>query len=227
MKLASIEAIVRALNDAQVRYLIGGGLAVNAHGYLRFTKDADLAIDLVPDNVLRAVDALEALGYRPALPVDAHDFADPDTRRFWIDEKNMQVFQLWSDHHPETPIDIFAELPFPFDDEYRRALHKPLYGTLDVPFVSLDTLIRMKEAAGRQQNRIDLEHLRLRQDDHEQKNHSGDKTRQWETATWQGARREQIRRWAAMPLENVLAAQEEMHELAYALGCAPHPREWE
>lgn len=38
MKLASFEAIVRALKDANVRYLVAGGLAVKAHGYLRITK---------------------------------------------------------------------------------------------------------------------------------------------------------------------------------------------
>jgi hypothetical protein len=35
VKLASFEAIVRALNEAGVRYLVAGGLAVNAHGCLR------------------------------------------------------------------------------------------------------------------------------------------------------------------------------------------------
>ena len=54
VKLASVESIVRALNDAGVRYLIAGGLAVNAHGYLRFTKDIDVVIQLIPDNVTRA-----------------------------------------------------------------------------------------------------------------------------------------------------------------------------
>ncbi len=37
MKLASFEAILGAFAQAQVRYLVAGGLAVNAHGYLRFT----------------------------------------------------------------------------------------------------------------------------------------------------------------------------------------------
>ena len=41
MKLTSFEAIVRALNAANVRYLVAGGLAVNAHGYARFTNDVD------------------------------------------------------------------------------------------------------------------------------------------------------------------------------------------
>ena len=35
----------------------------------------------------------------------------------------------------------------------------------------------------------------------------------WSLTTWEGARREQLRRWAALPLENVVAALEEMREL--------------
>jgi len=45
----SVEAIVDALNAAGVRYLIAGGLAVVAHGYVRFTADVDLILDLEPD----------------------------------------------------------------------------------------------------------------------------------------------------------------------------------
>jgi len=38
-------------NEAGVRFLVAGGLAVNAHGYVRFTKDADLVIDLTAENI--------------------------------------------------------------------------------------------------------------------------------------------------------------------------------
>lgn len=161
MKLASFEAIVRALNDAGVRYLIAGGLAVNAHGYLRFTKDADFVIELVPDNIKRVFAALEPLGYKPLAPVTAEQFADRSIREGWIRDKNMQVLQLWSERHRETSIDIFVHEPFSFAEEYSQALIKPLYGTIDVRFVSISTLIRMKEAAGREQDRIDIEHLRM------------------------------------------------------------------
>ena len=44
MEVRSVEAIVRALNEANVRCLIVGGLAVNAHGYERFTNDVALVI---------------------------------------------------------------------------------------------------------------------------------------------------------------------------------------
>jgi len=168
MKLTSIEAIFGALKTADVRYLIAGGLAVNAHGYLRFTKDVDVVLHLVPDNIERAFSALGKLGYRPNVPVTARQFADPEQRQSWIRDKGMQVLQLWSDEHRETPIDIFVTEPFPFDEEYARALVKPLYDDIRVCFVSIPTLIRMKEAAGREQDRIDIEHLRLlRENDHD------------------------------------------------------------
>lgn len=165
MKLVSLEAIFRELNDAGVRYLVAGGLAVNAHGYLRYTKDVDFVLHLESDNIKRAFAALGTLGYRPSVPVAAAQFADPEQRQSWIRDKGMQVFQLWSDEHIETPIDIFVNEPFPFDEEYGRALVKPLYGSIEVRFVSIPTLIRMKEKAGREQDRNDIEHLCMRLED--------------------------------------------------------------
>lgn len=39
----------------------------------------------------------------------------------------------------------------------------------------------------------------------------------WSLTTWAGAEREQLRRWAALTLEEILRAQEEMQELAEKL----------
>lgn len=168
MKLVSFEAIVGALQDAKVRYLVAGGLAVSAHGYLRFTKDVDLVVQLVPDNIKRAFDALSTLGYRPRVPIDAEGFADSAKRAHWIRDKGMVVLSFSSDAHRETPVDLFVSEPFDFDAEYERALAKPLHGTVPVRFVSIPALIRMKEAAGRAQDKIDIEYLRIRLEQDEQ-----------------------------------------------------------
>lgn len=167
MKLASFEAITRQFDQTGVRYLVAGGLAVNAHGYLRFTKDVDIVLQLDRDNAARAFDSLARLGYRPTVPVNAAQFADATQRERWVREKNMRVLQLWSDDHPETPIDIFVDEPFDFEQEYQRALIKPLYGSVEVRFVSLPTLIRMKTAAGRTQDHVDLDYLRRKLEDSE------------------------------------------------------------
>ena len=137
MKLASFDALVSALHEAGVRYLIAGGLAVNAHGYLRFTKDIDVVVRLAPDNIERAFAVLRDLGYRPLVPVTAAQFADATTREGWVQDKGMQVLQFWSDAHRETPVDMFVQEPFDFEDEYRRSLAKPL-GRIEVRFVTID-----------------------------------------------------------------------------------------
>lgn len=170
MKLKSVQAIVEALNGNKVRYLVVGGLAVIAHGYLRFTKDLDLVIQLVPDNITRALEALSKLGYRPTVPVSAEAFADSAKREEWIREKGMTVFQLWSDAHRETPVDVFVQEPFNFDVEYDAATRKSLFGRLEVRVVSIPTLIKMKDAAGRAEDKIDVDYLRMRLEDKDEKN---------------------------------------------------------
>lgn len=172
MKLASVAMILKALNDAGVRALVVGGLAVNAHGYLRFTKDADLAVELVPDNINRAFQALAKLGYQPRVPITASQFADPAMRASWIRDKGMKVLQFASDAHRETPIDVFVIEPFNFDEEYQRAFS----GMVEIPeqapvlarYVAIPALIAMKEAAGRPQDLDDIQHLRWIQEEREE-----------------------------------------------------------
>ena len=159
MTYGSGGALFRALADARVRCLVAGGLAVNAHGYLRFTRDVDLVIQLTTPNILAAFAALDGIGYRPLVPLRAEDFADANMRGGWIRDKGMTVLNFWSDRHPQTPIDVFVTEPFAFDEEYERALVKPL-DSIDVRFVTVPTLIRMKEVAGRPQDRIDIDYLR-------------------------------------------------------------------
>jgi len=160
MKLASFEAIVKVLNNADTRYLVVGGLAVAAHGYGRATFDIDLVLQLTPQNVRNALDALATLGYKPFVPVKAADFADPAIRKSWIEEKNMIVFQLYSEQHPETRIDIFTAEPFNFDEEYDNALIEEFVPGFNVRFVSIGTLLQMKELAGREKDKEDIRQLR-------------------------------------------------------------------
>jgi len=165
MKLATLERIFKSLNDAGVIYLVAGGLAVNAHGYLRYTKDLDFVLQLSAENIEKAFTTLAAIGYKPNIPVTAKQFANPEQRQSWIKNKGMQVLQLWSDEHRETPIDIFVTEPFSFSDEYSKAYIKPLYGSIEVRFVSIKTLINMKQQANREQDRIDIEHLQIIQEE--------------------------------------------------------------
>ena len=43
----------------------------------------------------------------------------------------------------------------------------------------------------------------------------------WSLTAWEGSEREQLSRWAALSLEEILLAQEEMRELSERLAAAP------
>jgi len=160
MKVASLETIFSALQKAEVRYLVVGGLAVIAHGYTRLTQDIDLVLDFSPDSLSRALTALESLGYRPLVPVKLRDFGDAALREQWKDEKNMKVFQVVSDVYPDAPIDLFITEPFAFGVEYARAKWYALSNEIEIPVVSLPALMAMKAAAGRDHDRLDMDRLR-------------------------------------------------------------------
>jgi hypothetical protein len=161
MKLASIEAVARALNRAAVPCIVVGGLAVNAHGYGRMTVDLDLVVKLSPEHVRALFTALGELGYRPRVPVTADGFGDPVQRAQWIAEKGMTVLNFHSDQHRDTPVDVFAAEPFDFDREYRRALVEEVAQGVPLRIVALPALIKLKEEAGRPQDLADIAELRL------------------------------------------------------------------
>lgn len=161
MRLASVEAIARALNDARVPFIVVGGLAVNAHGYGRATADIDLVVRLAPDVIRNAFGALETLGFRPRVPVTAEGFSDPRQRARWIAEKGMTVLNFYSDVHSETPVDVFVTEPFDFDEEYQGALVEEIAAGVPVRIVRLATLLRLKRDAGRPQDLADIAELGL------------------------------------------------------------------
>ena len=160
MEVRSIEAIVRALNRARVKYLIVGGLAVVAHGYERMTKDVDLVIGLEPENIIRGLRALMKTGYRMSIPVTPEDFADKQNRARWRKTNNMIVLKLWSDIHRRTPVDVFVYEPFDFDAELAASKQEKVMANVRAPVVSLKTLLKMKRAAGRPQDLADIADLK-------------------------------------------------------------------
>lgn len=160
MELRSVAAIAQALKGENIRYIVVGGLAVNAHGYERFTHDIDLVIGLEPDNIRRAMHALIGIGYRPSIPVSPEDFANAENRLKWHEEKSMLVLKMWSDDHRRTPIDIFIREPFDFSEEWGKVIFDQISDDIEMPIVSYESLIRMKQEAGREKDLLDISALR-------------------------------------------------------------------
>ena len=135
------ERILRALAEHGVDYVLIGGLAVQTHGHVRTTNDADLIPAPDPANLKRLAATLRSLDARVLNP------GQEDTE---IDAKMLSRAAIWQFVTRDGGIDVMHEVPGgrPYSDLSRRALHVRL-GDIDVPVVDLDDLIQMKLARGR------------------------------------------------------------------------------
>lgn len=156
--MALFEPLFKALNDAGVRYVVVGGLAVVLHGHARLTVDVDLVVDLDEGEALRAIDALVGLGLRPRAPVRARDFADQTVRSAWIRDRGMQVFSMFDPSNPMRVVDLFVDHPIPFETLWSRSEVLELQGTT-VRVAAIPDLIHLKRLAGRPQDLADIEQL--------------------------------------------------------------------
>jgi hypothetical protein len=156
--MALFEPIFSALNDNHVRYVVVGGLATVLHGFARLTADIDMIVDLDPPEARRAVSALMDLGFRPRAPIDAFQFADPQVRRAWFEEKGMRVMSLWDPTNPMREVDLFVEPPIDFGLlwEHSELIH--VRGVM-IRIASIPDLIDMKRLAGRPEDLLDIDAL--------------------------------------------------------------------
>lgn len=140
------ERILRTLAEHEVDYVLIGGLAVQTHGHVRTTNDADLIPAPEPDNLARLVAALRALDARVLNP------GQEDTE---IDATMLPRATIWQFTTRDGGIDVMHEVPggAPYEELRDRSLRVKL-GDVEVPVVDLDDLIRMKLARGRP---LDLE----------------------------------------------------------------------
>ncbi len=153
------EGVFRALNRRGVRYVVVGGIALNLHGVPRATADLDIAVALEKENLEKIVEAMMELGFKPRIPVKPEEFRNPANLERWKREKNMKVFTFWNPNRPYEEVDILINSPIKFEDIERTKETVRARG-IEIPIISIDYLIKMKEFAGREQDESDIEALK-------------------------------------------------------------------
>ena len=138
------EEFVASLNASNVKYLIVGGHAVGFHGAPRWTKDMDIWVEPSSKNAMRFLHAVEQFfGERFGLELD--DIVQPDVvLQFGVAPIRIDVM---------TSIAGVEFLPC-----WRRRVVSS-YGAQRANYISLEDLIRNKEAVGRQQDLLDVRKL--------------------------------------------------------------------
>jgi len=151
--------LFRALQEAKVRYLLVGGVAVNLHGIGRLTVDVDVMLALDAPNLERFVGVARRFPLNPVVPVKLEDFADARKVREWIEQKGMLAFALRSSD-PATPtVDVLVKPVVPFDEAWERRVRRTVEG-IEIPIASVEDIIRLKTGTGRQKDEADIKALR-------------------------------------------------------------------
>jgi hypothetical protein len=145
------ERILRTLAQHEVDYVLIGGLAVQTHGHVRTTNDADLIPAPDSANLERLAAALRSLGAR---------VLNPGEENTEIDARMLPRATIWQFASRDGGIDVMHEVPGgrSYDELSEGALHVRL-GDIEVPVVGLDDLIQMKLAHGRPVDLADVASL--------------------------------------------------------------------
>lgn len=141
------------------RYLIVGGLAVNLHGVPRVTQDIDLLIAMDRINILKINAILKRLGYKPRLPVNPEDLADPERVKEWVIKKNLKAFSFFHQKDNYKVVDIVLVHSLDFEKIFKNKTIKKVKG-IEIYLVSIDDLIDMKKSTRRMQDLSDIEMLK-------------------------------------------------------------------
>ena len=150
---ADYAEILRQLAEHDVRFVLIGGLALNAWGVLRGTKDVDLVPDPDAANLERLADALVGLGGQ-AQTGASFVSSSPGLASLMAGGDRVLV------ETRSGPVDVVQALPGvpSFDDLLAHAETAELLG-FSILLCSLEDLRAMKRAAGRPQDLVDLENL--------------------------------------------------------------------
>jgi hypothetical protein len=150
--LTDYAALLRLLVANEVEFILVGGLAANAHGVIYNTRDVDIVYRRTPENLERLSRALASHSpYLRGAPPDLPFRLDPPTLRAGLN------FTLTT---ALGSLDLLGEIAGggTYTELIHHAAPVELFG-VQCQCIDLDTLIRVKRAAGRPQDLVTVAQL--------------------------------------------------------------------
>lgn len=139
--------LLRAFSNAGVEFLVVGAHALSLYDRARTTKDLDVWVRPTPENAARTWQALAQFG-APLTSLTVEDLTDEDT-----------VFQIGV---PPIRIDVLTSISgVTFDEAWPNRNQVERDGMM-IPFIGVEEFLRNKDAAGRDQDRVDAARVRRR-----------------------------------------------------------------
>jgi predicted nucleotidyltransferase len=134
--------LLAALHDAGVNFVVVGGFAATAHGSAHVTVDLDVVYSRAPENIVRLSHALE--------PLDPYLRGAPPGLPFRFDPATIERGLNFTLRTSAGDLDLLGEATGggTYEALLPRSERLQLFGR-ETLIVDLETLIRLKRAAGR------------------------------------------------------------------------------
>ncbi len=149
-----IQSVCSALEKAKVSYAIVGGYAVALHGVVRGTVDVDIAIQWSLQNLQNAENALKGMGLVSLIPITAETVFQ--FRDEYIQNRNLIAWNFYDPSNPINQVDVLINYDLKGAHDTKNI--ETALGTIRI--LSLNELIKMKEASGRPQDLEDVKALK-------------------------------------------------------------------
>ncbi len=150
--------VFKNLEEAKVKYLIVGGVAVNLYGYSRFTGDIDVLLALSLSNLKKMDKLMNEMGYIERIPVSVKELGDKKKLNEFVKKKGLKAYTYISNNEPQLDIDIIVKESMDFDKFFKRKTVVKVW-EMELPVVNIDDLIKMKKKARRDKDNLDIEAL--------------------------------------------------------------------
>jgi hypothetical protein len=134
--------LLRALSDAEVRFLVVGAYALGVHGRPRATKDLDVWVEAGEQNAPRVISALRAFG-APLMGLAEEDLRHPGVGlQIGIEPGRIDILTAISGVN--------------FEDAWPCRLETTFSEGVRCSVIGLDHFLKNKRAAGRPQDLADV-----------------------------------------------------------------------
>ena len=148
----SFEKLLVLLAEAEVDFIVVGGIAVSIQGYVRLTEDVDLLIDGSAGNVSRLLDRLADYGEGFARELSPDDFDDEEGAIRIVEESEQCQIDIFTRMSGRRYMDVIEDA-----DRFE-------VGGYQIAVASKASLIGWKSKSVREKDQFDAAALRRLQE---------------------------------------------------------------
>lgn len=147
--------LFEALNAANIKYLLCGGMAINIFGIPRMTADIDIILDFEETNLRNFHAQISRLHYSSSIPFPIIQLAKKENRDSLLQSKNLIAYSYFNTQANMALLDVLVQVPIDFNTLWE---HKEIrkFGSVDIQIVCVEDLILLKQFSNRLQDQEDI-----------------------------------------------------------------------